>query len=170
MLCQACKQNKATTYVKTIINGQLTELNLCDQCAKEQGFGTMFGGFDIGDFLGGIFSNQPAKENVKRCDRCGASYEEIARSGKIGCARCYVLFKDQMAPLIQRIHGSAMHKGKKPGGYALRITENKKNQIMPIKETKLQEKQRLLKEAIEHQEFETAAKLRDEIKEMGENG
>lgn len=169
MLCQVCKQNKATTYVKTIINGQLTQMNLCDQCAREQGFGTMFGGVDIGDFLGGIFSNQPAKEDVQRCDKCGASFEEIAGTGKIGCACCYVLFKDQLAPLIQRIHGSAVHKGKQPGGYALRITDNK-SQIMPVKESKLKEKQRRLKEAIEQQEFEIAAKLRDEIKEMGENG
>ena len=74
-----------------------------------------------------------------------------------------------MAPVIQRIHGTTQHKGKVPGGSALRIADLN-NKIMPVREAPVEEKRRLLKKAVEAQDFETAAVLRDEIKEMEQNG
>ena len=71
--------------------------------------------------------------------------------------------------MIQRIHGTSRHKGKVPGGSALRISGGQ-HQMMPVKESPLEEKKRLLKQAIETQDFETAAVLRDEIKEMENHG
>ena len=71
----------------------------------------------------------------------------------------------QLIPLIQRIHGTTRHKGKVPGGSALRITGGQ-HQMVTVQESPLEEKKRLLKQAIEKQDFEQAAVLRDEIKEM----
>ena len=166
MICQLCRKNEATTFVKTVVNGQLSQLCLCESCARERGIGAIFGGVDIGDFLGGLFMNQPAQEAVKRCGDCGVSYEEIVKSGKVGCPACYEVFKDQMASMIKRVHGSTVHKGKRPGGSALRVTEES-NEIMPV--NLLEEKQKQLSEAIAEQAFERAAILRDEIREMGTN-
>ena len=71
--------------------------------------------------------------------------------------------------MIQRIHGTTHHKGKVPGGSALQISGGQ-HQMMPVQESPLDEKKRLLKQAIEKQDFETAAVLRDEIKEMENHG
>ena len=90
---------------------------------------------------------------------------EISQSGKIGCAECYKTFRSQLVPMIQRIHGTTQHKGKVPGGSALRLTGGQ-SAMMPVQESPLEEKKRLLKQAVEQQDYETAAVLRDEIKEM----
>ena len=167
MLCQICGQHPATTHIKTIVNGKLMEYHLCTDCAKQKGYGNIFSnwGMDFSNLLGGFLGNSLDNSQVTRCPTCGASFEEITQSGKIGCADCYKTFRSQLLPVIQRIHGTTHHKGKVPGGSALRITGGE-HQIMPVKESPLEEKKRLLKQAIEQQDFEQAAVLRDQIKEM----
>lgn len=190
MECQVCKEREATTFVKTVVNGQLTAMRLCDQCARERGFGSLFEGFDMGSFLGGIFQDHSGSDLVKRCDRCGASFEDIAKSGKLGCDHCYQVFRGQLRPMLQRIHGSAVYKGKRPGSYALQVAdastklvakkeikpktqEEKKEgkdggpqEVLSENQKLIQEKQKALREAIAKQAFEEAAVLRDEIKEL----
>ena len=167
MLCQSCGKKTATTHIKTIVNGKLMEYHLCTDCAKQKGYGNIFSnwGMDFSNLLGGFLGNSLDNSQVTRCPTCGASFEEITQSGKIGCADCYKTFRSQLLPVIQRILGTTHHKGKVPGGSALRITGGE-HQIMPVKESPLEEKIRLLKQAIEKQDFEQAAVLRDQIKEM----
>ncbi len=169
MICQSCGQREATTHIKTVVNGQLTETHLCGECARKQGYGHImadWGGF--GSLLGGLLGESPAQE-VKRCPGCGSSFQQISKTGQIGCAQCYQTFRSQLLPVIQRIHGGAQHKGKVPGGSALRVQEARQ-QLVAVEESPLEEKRRLLKKAIEEQDFEQAAILRDQIKEMTENG
>lgn len=167
MICQACGKRTATTHIKTIVNGKLTQYHLCSECAKEKGYGNLFGSWnlDFGNMLGGLIGGNQVKEDVLRCKKCGASFSEIAKTGKLGCAECYTTFRRQLLPVIQRIHGTTRHKGKTPGSSALRITDHN-NQMMAVRESPIEEKKRLLRQAIEAQEFEKAAVLRDEIKEM----
>ena len=169
MLCQSCGQRTATTHIKSMVNGQLSETHLCTECAKKQGYSHMLGDWSgFGSLLGGLLGEAPAQE-VKRCPGCGASFGEISQSGRIGCAQCYQTFRGQLLPVIQRIHGAALHKGKVPGGSALRINDPNQ-QLATVEESPLDEKRRLLKKAIEAQNFEEAAVLRDQIKEMEQNG
>lgn len=171
MLCQMCGQHPATTHIKTIVNGKLTQAHLCDDCAKKQGYGNLFAdwGSGFGSLLSGFMGSAAPARQVTRCPGCGASFEDITRSGKIGCAECYHTFRGQLLPIIQRIHGTAQHKGKVPGSSALRVTDPN-NKIVAVEETPLEEKKRLLKQAIETQDFERAAVLRDEIKELEQHG
>lgn len=171
MLCQMCGQHPATTHIKTIVNGKLTQGHLCADCAKKQGYGNLFAdwGSGFGSLLSGFMGSAAPARQVTRCPGCGASFEDITRSGKIGCAECYHTFRGQLLPIIQRIHGTAQHKGKVPGGSALRVTDGN-NKIVAVEETPLEEKKRLLKQAIETQDFERAAVLRDEIKELEQHG
>ena len=170
MLCQMCGQHPATTHIKTIVNGKLTQAHLCADCAKKQGYGNLFAdwGSGFGSLLSGFMGSAAPARQVTRCPGCGASFEDITRSGKIGCAECYRTFRGQL-PIIQRIHGTAQHKGKVPGSSALRVTDTN-NKIVAVEETPLEEKKRLLKQAIETQDFERAAVLRDEIKELEQHG
>ena len=171
MLCQMCGQHPATTHIKTIVNGKLTQAHLCADCAKKQGYGNLLAdwGSGFGSLLSGFMGSAAPARQVTRCPGCGASFEDITRSGKIGCAECYHTFRGRLLPIIQRIHGTAQHKGKVPGSSALRVTDTN-NKIVAVEETPLEEKKRLLKQAIETQDFERAAVLRDEIKELEQHG
>ncbi len=166
MICQVCGKKTATTHVKTIVNGKLTELHLCSECAREKGYESLLSGwgFDFGSLLSGLIGGSGREEAI-RCEKCGTSFEEITKTGKLGCAHCYEAFRRQLLPMIQKIHGTTRHKGKRPGSSALCIS-TPNHQIVEVKGSPLEEKKRLLKKAIEAQAFEQAALLRDEIKEM----
>lgn len=163
MLCQSCSKSTATTYVKTIINGVLSESALCPECAKKLGYTDIFSNFDFnfGSLLGNTLEHKESKKQT--CEFCGSTFENIAKTGKIGCANCYKQFYDRLTPSIQRIHGNTKHKGKRPGSVALIL--HPRNQLSPS-QMKLQEKQNALEKAIKEQNFEYAATLRDEIKAL----
>lgn len=164
MICEKCGKRTATTHVKTIVNGKLTEHHLCAECASH----SMGWGVDFGSLLSGFFGS-PAEKKERRCEHCGASFSEIAKTGKLGCEHCYETFRSQLMPVIQKIHGAAHHTGKRPGSSALRVLPEEK-QLTEVKKNPLDEKKEELQKAIEAQEFERAAVLRDEIKEMEANG
>lgn len=167
MICQKCKNKTATTYVKKTVNGKLTELALCSECAEEMGYSTSLFTFD--NLLGSLLGNTVKDPFTKRCPKCGSSFEDISRSGKVGCKACYEVFEDKIIPLVQRIHGTTVHKGKTPGRSALTVQLPKT--AIKVTETPLIDQKRLqLKNAIAEQRFEDAALLRDEIKEMENNG
>jgi len=165
MLCQNCERNEATTHIKRVINGDTAETHLCGDCAAHLGYGDFFSGFgfNLGDLFGGLL--EPAlltagDPQVKRCPKCGCSFEDIAREGKLGCAECYTTFYDKLLPSLQRIHGRIQHSGK------VSETSGEENK----KANRLEELKEELKTAIAEQNFELAAKLRDEIKEMEKEG
>ena len=170
MMCQNCGKNPATTHIKTVVNGMLTEYDLCAECAKEKGYANFFKDmtFDFGNLLGGFIGTAQNRSTAQRCPKCGASFAEISESGKIGCASCYTVFRDKLTPSISRIHGTAKHKGKIPGTAALRIVEPAGK--MTIAVSALEKKRMELKKAIDVQDFERAAVLRDEIRAMEKGG
>jgi protein arginine kinase activator len=175
MMCQRCGQRAATTHIKTVVNGQLSESHLCSVCAKEQGYGHLLSEWNgFGGLLSGLLSGlDPAvkeeKREEKRCPGCGSSFSEISRSGKLGCGQCYSTFRNRLIPVIERLHGASQHKGKVPGGSALRVQEENR-QLVSVDPSKgaseIEEKKRLLQKAVEAQDFERAAVLRDQIKEL----
>ena len=154
MICQACGKNPATTRVKTIRNGDLKEYSLCGECAKRLGYGNFFAEFGKG--LGFLGVHSPDLEAEERCS-CGATWEDIVRSGKIGCARCYETFYTRLVPVVERIHGSSRHRGKVPGGNLPQVAPQEEAGLLLVKKQKL-------KEAIESENFEDAVTLRDEIR------
>ncbi len=160
MLCQNCGKSDATTHIKQIVNGERTELHLCSDCAEHLGYGNLFSGFGFN--MGNMFSNflsdfplsiAPSGKTL-RCEKCGSSFDDIVRSGMIGCSDCYTTFYDRLLPSLQRIHGKAKHVGKI--GQIMGETATKINKIDTLKEE--------LSKAIEEQNYEQAAVLRDQIK------
>ena len=119
-----------------------------------------FPGFDFSSLFSNLFSEFSGSSfkvnNVKRCKFCKTSIEEIANTGKLGCENCYSAFYNELLPFIKKVHGSVRHVGKKPGKFSASADNvSKENKLYELKEK--------LKEAIERQEFEQAAVLRDEI-------
>ena len=165
MLCERCGKNPAT------------EMHICSECAREIGasMGESFQGmlndfgqslfntgmfaepFGLGNFLSG-FMGTPDEENETdlKCKYCGRNYSDFMKTGFLGCPGCYVIFRDRLSPLIKRIHGSNSHVGKVPRrkGGDLRVKRE-------IKDLKNQ-----MNASVKKEEFETAAQLRDKIKEL----
>ncbi len=188
MKCSKC-QNEATTHLYQNINGQVTESWLCSECAEKMGVGALggFGGFsDLGGFnafdslLGSIFG-QPATHRTlsapAKCSVCGSSFADIAKRGRMGCSQCYQQFEAQLRPSLGRIHGSAVHKGKRPGGAtppkaaaspSAAPTQKAVHGKAPAadKASQIASLRTQLKAAVAREEYEKAAQLRDRIKEL----
>ena len=196
MKCNKCS-NEATTHIRQSINGEVTELWLCSECAEKMGVGGMFSGFGgFGSFssfdslfggfdsLLGSFLGSPSVKTLPaqtRCSVCGSSFSDIAERGKAGCANCYDTFASQLRPTIERIHGRASHAGKLPGKAAPAAGEKagekksvfggraKNDEAKRPAEDTLGSLKAELQKAIAAEEYEKAAELRDKIRAMENN-
>jgi len=174
MLCQNCGRNEVSAHIKRVINGEAAEMSLCGECAAQLGYGDLFSGFgsSFGDFFKSFFSDAAPQlgASVVRCGKCGSSWNDITRDGRAGCADCYRTFYDRFQPSLQRIHGRIKHSGKVSG----EIPHTEKDSgtadgANTERETRLEKISALKKrqdEAVAEQDFELAAKLRDEIRDL----
>ena len=160
MICQNCNKNDANMHLKRIINGRAAEVHLCSDCARSLGYGEAFSGFGlgIGELLSDILSKNENSALSMRCGFCGKSFEEIANDGKMGCAECYSVFYDKLLPTLNRIHGKAYYVGSRPEFNGASLEE------------KLNELKEALSVAVNEENFELAAMLRDKIKEYSQEG
>mgnify|MGYP002518612030 CR=1 FL=1 len=162
MLCQNCKKNEANMHMKRIINGSATEVHLCTDCARSLGYGEAFSGFGLGfgHLLGELLSSgEVGAGSSMRCPACGKSFEEIAEDVKMGCAECYGVYYEKLLPSLRRIHGKSTYVGSRP----VNRTESDETDI-------LNQLKSNLAVAIETQNFELAAQLRDEINNLLNKG
>jgi protein arginine kinase activator len=162
MLCEDCGKNEATVHLTQEAGDQKTNLHLCNECAKRRGFRNPLEGvpFPLAEFLASMLSQakekQPGKEVEISCSVCGMNFSDFAKVGRLGCGNCYVAFRNQMDDLLRKVHGSTQHRGKFP--------HSRKDVMKPLwEQSKLQEE---LKKAIQAEDFERAAKLRDQIKAL----
>lgn len=165
MLCEKCNTNEATAHIKKVAGGKTTQTHLCTACYKNLNYDKMLGNFSLN--LPSIFANffgdsslAISETNKQRCETCGCSFDEIIKTGKVGCAGCYDTFYAKLLPSIQRIHGRTTHAGKIPDN----ITAPIKKQ-MPI-DDQIADLNQQMKLAIETMEFEKAAVIRDKIKKL----
>lgn len=162
MLCDLCGKNQATVHVTEIINNQMTETHLCEACAREKSF-QMEQQFGLSDLLAGLAdlgtqvgTGKVEEELRLKCGNCGMSYKDFRKVGRLGCSECYSAFRKNLAPLLKRIHGATQHVGTAPPRLAREL--KKKSELDELKEK--------LQQAIQKEEFEEAAKLRDRIREL----
>lgn len=159
MLCDICGKKEATVHLTEIVNEQMTKLNLCEDCAREKG-AEMEEHFGLSELLAGLTDMgttvEPEVAITTKCPNCALTYQNFRKIGRLGCGECYEAFKKELSPLLKRIHGSDRHIGKVPlkGGKSIEDTRT-------LQDLKLQ-----LEKAIQMEEFEEAAKLRDKIREL----
>lgn len=153
MLCENCKKNVATTYFKQTVNGKTSEIFLCSDCAAKLGLDTSVPMFGFDSFLPTFLSGSHELEEV-RCPNCGMPFREILQTGKVGCDRCYDVFAKQLKPALHRMHGGKKHAGKIPFSFS----GTKKSELETLRAD--------LARAVENEDFEQAAVLRDRIKEQ----
>ncbi|AUS95571.1 hypothetical protein CDQ84_17095 [Clostridium thermosuccinogenes] len=167
MLCQNCQKRVANVHYTQIVNNKKIELYLCEQCAREKGQLGMEEAFNLNDFFSGFLGfggspgyMQPAAPKSSVCSECGMSFEEFQKTGKLGCANCYATFSDRLKPLVKRLHGGIKHTGKAP----LKVSQSANTS------TKLEKLKDMLAKAIQNEEYEKAAEIRDQIKALENSG
>lgn len=165
MRCDNCGEREADVHLTQIESGELSTVHLCETCAEEKGVpgtpGASTGEEPLADFLaemgkgGGSQTMLPAVS--ENCPYCGTSPEDFRRTGRLGCAHCWAHFEDQLESLLRRIHGSTQHVGKLYLGDAADVEDER---------TRLSQLKRRLQRAVDVEDFETAADLRDQIHEL----
>jgi protein arginine kinase activator len=98
----------------------------------------------------------PSKEPDKKCPRCGITLAEFRKRGRLGCSYDYEAFGEELGSLLEKIHGSREHRGRAPNRSKKRQTHRQKVEAL----------RRELDEAIRAEQYETAAGLRDRLKEI----
>lgn len=170
MLCDICSKNQATVHLTEIVDEQMTELHLCEECARQKSI-QMEQQFGLSDLLGGLvdFGKQiGGKEPSKiKCPSCNLTYGDFKKIGRLGCSNCYSAFIRYLTPLLKRIHGSSLHAGKSPQGAAVVVKSARKSEPKKLEPT-LEVLKNKLQEAIRLENFEEAAVLRDKIKAIEE--
>ncbi|MDR2903497.1 MAG: UvrB/UvrC motif-containing protein [Clostridiales bacterium] len=164
-LCDQCKQNTADVHVEEILNNVKYEYNLCSKCAQnfntDHSFDHFFKNLLEAMF---VFQAEPSSKTAfnagsAACGACGLTYAEFTQTSRFGCANCYDAFRPQIETVLKNIQGSNRHEGKYPH----------KNSAALILQKQIGEMKTALKKAVETEDFEQAAILRDRIKEL-QNG
>jgi len=160
MLCDICNKHDATMHLTEIVNEKVTEMHICSSCAKTkaQELKEQLSIADLAGGLSGIAESRKDETTIK-CTSCGLTYADFRKKGRLGCAQCYTVFRQQLIPLLKRIHSSVHHAGKFPLRMASRMT-------LEAKTKELKEK---LERAIKLEDYEEAARLRDEMRKLGEH-
>ncbi|GHV40349.1 hypothetical protein FACS189490_05350 [Clostridia bacterium] len=163
MLCENCKQHDAEIIIRQTINGgEPADTALCAECAMKS-IGFMPLEFMVKNFMnsimaeGGLFSGKNAGETETdevKCPSCGLSYEGFKSSGRLGCAACYDAFRSRLIPVFKSVHGSSEHAGKYPARSGANLSRLHEIDVLKKK----------LSGLIAEEEFEEAAKVRDQIK------
>ncbi len=171
MLCDICNQNQATVHLTEIIDDQITELHLCEECARKKSL-QMEQQFGLADLLAGLAEFGKPEESTEgaglKCPNCGLTYEDFKKFGRLGCGICYPSFRKYLMPLLKKIHGSTQHVGKMLTNLETKVETNIETDVglKEEKKTDLVDLRMKLQKAIEREEFEEAAKLRDKLREL----
>lgn len=170
MLCDRCQKRPATFYLTRVVNGEKTEMHLCQECAAETGQLGLLNNplhfmlapqFTFQNFLAGLLDYEPeftreATEPAQEahCHNCGMTPGQFRETGLFGCSECYADFDRSLDELLRKIQGSTLHRGKVPAraGGATRAQK----QLDALRQE--------LQEAIKREQYERAAELRDQIK------
>ncbi len=167
-LCEECGVNEACYTISVMMGGQITQRHLCADCMAKMNMNLAAG--NVKHLLSAIMSAisgsveeaavsaaEEAEETAAIiCERCGTSLSQFTKSGKLGCPNCYQAFREQLTPMLQQIHGRVQHAGRKP-------LDDEAAQRRRAVYDRLS---RQLEQAVAMEDFETAAILRDQLRQL----
>ena len=163
--CDKCARH-ATHHSVEIIHGEKIEKHLCDQHAAEEGLSVKSAGSPINELLTNFVKMHggdapQAKPQEQLCDACGMSFSEFRKHTLLGCPDCYKSFETLLLSILERAHeGGAYHIGKVPR----RAGAGEQRQAI------LMRMRKQLNEAVVDEDYERAARLRDDIHRFEEKG
>ncbi len=172
MLCQDCKKREAQVHLTQIINNEKIALSLCKECASARGFHSPLENipFPLAEILSGLAhaagpSGKPEPMPSIVCPNCHLTFEEFTRQGRFGCGECYRAFRPKLESIMRKIHGASLHRGRAPE--TTTTIADITDRPIPVKEEERLEAE--LRKAIEAEDFERAAEIRDKLKSIKEN-
>jgi protein arginine kinase activator len=162
-VCDACGKNPATVHLTQVVDNQSVTTDLCETCASEKGVHTPPPptNLPLADFLANMGAHTPPEGDSPQedltCPYCGLKGKSFKDEGRLGCPQCYTTFENSLRGLLRRIHGGTQHVGKVylPPDPSIRETEMRLDGL-----------RKKLQRAVDAEDFERAAELRDEIKSM----
>lgn len=156
MQCDNCGQNEAIIHLTHIEDNQVTTKHLCEECAAEKGLQPSGDAenFPLTDFLAQV-GKATGESALGSCVFCGLRFEEFKKAGRLGCSQCYVSFESNLRGLLRRLHGGTQHVGK------VYLPPNP-SQAQTLE--RLAGLRRKLSKAVEREDFERAAEIRDLIR------
>jgi len=157
-LCDNCGSRPATVNLTQIENNEMFSYHLCEDCAAEKGLETTSepsGSSPLPDFLAQI-GDEPKGEGDpdSECSFCGLTLTVFRETGRLGCPHCYETFESHLRRLLRRVHGGTKHVGKIYLPPDPTVSEMEK---------RMEALRRKLHRAVEAEDFERAAELRDRI-------
>jgi protein arginine kinase activator len=164
MQCENCKEREAAIHLTQIVDNSVTTLHLCPQCAAEKGVqtGANVAKFPLSDFLAsmgkGVAAHPLPGDSTEECAYCGATLKDFRDTGRLGCPHCYESFEKHLRTLLRRLHGSSHHVGEvylAPGESGAATSDQR-----------VSEMRRQLAAAVEAENFELAAELRDRLRAL----
>lgn len=167
--CDQCREREAVVHLTQIANDQKVELHLCERCAAERGVETVatLGKIPVGSFVAALGKSSETMSALAgiaaagACPACGATLTDFRESGRLGCSQCYQAFEAPLRDLLRRVHGSSRHRGERytPAGDG---TEAEVSTMVELRDQ--------LKAAVQTENFELAAELRDRLRAVEEEG
>jgi len=170
MNCDSCHNENATIYLTQLVEGKMQKVNLCEHCAEEKGV-TDPTGFALADLLEGVGTESTSESAViaaddEKCDYCGFTQADFKKTGRFGCSRCYQVFRSGLDNLLDAMHRNTEHHGKTPVHFVDTVSVEEKGgeSLAGISDLKV-----MLEEAVEIEDYEEAARLRDSIARLEES-
>jgi protein arginine kinase activator len=163
MVCDNCGSGEPVIHLTQIVNNEMTTVHLCEKCGAEKGLEPSSGSENIplADFLAQMGEGEGARGEGsapgRSCEFCGLTFREFRETGRLGCPHCWETFSGHLRGLVRRIHGSTRHVGKvylAPDATGAEV------------EARVEGLRRKLVRAVELEDFESAARLRDEIRAL----
>jgi protein arginine kinase activator len=159
MLCEQCGDREATVHLTQIVQDEHSSVHLCPECAAERGVQSDLTppSAPLVDFLAQMGKGLPAESfsPAHQCSFCGLSLADFKRTGRLGCSHCWAEFESQLRPLLRRLHGGTRHVGK------IYLSPDPHEADRTARLTHLR---RSLQRAVDEEDFERAATLRDEVR------
>ncbi len=162
LICEKCHKNLATMRYAEVIDGKVSELKLCADCFKKLQ-NEVSVGFEIAGSAPSphrITERQAAALSKPlesdQCQVCGITLREVLETGHVGCAACYEHLREKLEVFLNEIHGSLKHCGKR------QRLDDAREQLR----VELRAKRALLQTALDTENYEEAAVLRDAIREL----
>ncbi len=176
MMCEKCRKNEATVHLTEIIKNVKSEVHLCEGCAREIGLNSKLSNFSltVPDMLSFLNVDEAGEiVDSHHCKRCGTTFVDYKKTGKLGCPECYRYIKSALDPVIANYHGEKKHIGKMPSNF---IEMKSTGKIFLETTTRVAEKTETLTElekkldlAVKDERYEEAAVFRDKIKKYKQN-
>ena len=161
VMCRECGIRPSKIHYTEIVNDNMITMDLCAECAEERGIDVhKASGYGLGDLFAGLIEDTTEEESEKitrvQCPSCGYQYSDFKKMGRLGCPDCYEAFSGQLLPLLRQLHGDTEHQGKSP--QAPGPAAKTRKELLDLKEQ--------LSKAVQSEEYEKAAEIRDRITEL----